>query len=51
MTQAEIEEQIEVQIELARMMPAKAILSINAISILRSISRDIQAAKNPIKSA
>jgi hypothetical protein len=51
MTQAEIEEQIDVQLALARMMPAKAILSINAISILRSISRDIQAAKNPIKSA
>jgi hypothetical protein len=51
MTQAEIEEQIDVQITLARMMPAKAILSIDAISILRSISKELQPTKNQIKSA
>jgi hypothetical protein len=46
MTIAEIEEQIDVQITLARMMPAKAILAIDAISILRSISKELQSTKN-----
>ena len=34
MTVAELDEQIRVQIEIARMMPAQAILSIDAISII-----------------
>jgi hypothetical protein len=51
MTLEQIEEQIDVQITLARMMPAKAILAIDAISILRSISKELQPTKNQIKSA
>jgi hypothetical protein len=50
MTLEQIEEQIDVQITLARMMPARAILSIDAISILRSISKQLQSDRNPIKS-
>jgi hypothetical protein len=45
MTQAEIEEHIDVQITIARMMPARAILSIDAISILRTISKELQTPK------
>jgi hypothetical protein len=51
MTLEQIEEQIDVQITLARMMPARAILAIDAISILRSISKELQPTKNQIKSA
>jgi hypothetical protein len=51
MTLDEIEEQIEVQISLARMMPARAILSIDAISILRTISKELQATKSYTESA
>jgi hypothetical protein len=36
MTTAEFDEQLRVQIEIARMMPAQAILSIDAISIMWS---------------
>jgi hypothetical protein len=50
MTLEQIEEQIDVQITIARMMPAKAILAIDAISILRAISKELQPTKNPIKS-
>jgi hypothetical protein len=51
MTLEEIEEEIDVQLSLARMMPTKAILCINAISILRSMSRELQTPNNLIKSA
>lgn len=51
MTLDQIEEQIDVQISLARMMPARAILSIDAISILRTISKELQATKSYTKSA
>ncbi len=50
MTLDEIEEQIEVQITLARMMPAKAILSIDAISVYRTMSKELQATKSYTKS-
>jgi hypothetical protein len=50
MTLEQIEEQIDVQITIARMMPAKAILAIDAISILRAISKELEPTKNPIKS-
>jgi hypothetical protein len=50
MTQAEIEEQIDVQITLGKMMPAKAILAINAISILRDMSKALPSAKKLIES-
>jgi hypothetical protein len=50
MTLSEIEEQIDVQIAIARMMPAKAILSIDAISTLRDMSKALQTTKKLIKS-
>jgi pyrroline-5-carboxylate reductase len=50
MTTDQIEEYIDVQIEIARMMPARAILSIEAISTLRDMSKALQSAKNLIKS-
>jgi hypothetical protein len=50
MTKEQIEEYIDVQIEIARMMPARAILSIEAISTLRDMSRATQPTKNLIKS-
>jgi hypothetical protein len=50
MTLAEIEEQIDVQITMARMMPAKAILAIDAISILRTMSKELRTTKKLIES-
>jgi pyrroline-5-carboxylate reductase len=50
MTIDQIEEYIDVQIEIARMMPARAILSIEAISTLRDMSKELQATKKLIES-
>jgi hypothetical protein len=50
MTRDQIEEYIDVQIAIARMMPARAILSIEAISTLRDMSKALQTTKKLIES-